>query len=347
MSQEDQNFLVGTLTESLEDYLEIIYRLQHTKRVARVRDIAKEKNVKNSSVTSALNRLAKEGLVHYKAREFVDLTEVGREFAFRLHQRHTFLKRFLVDLLQVDPQTAEQDACQMEHAISVITLDRIAAFAEFLAYCPKVNEGLVTEFRDCWLKGTIDVLDCGVEYGCDIWKERAALSSKFGIQKLSEINTGSQGFVARIIGEDEIRRKLIQRGLLPATSINVQYKFDDGSYDILVSDKSLHLNPDEAKMVYIWVSSSFGTKFDLDDDRKVLAELEPGDSFKVVKLTAKGEIRQRLLDMGFTRGADGKFLREALLRDPIEIQLGDYLLSLRRAEAADIVVEEVHEPAPV
>ena len=109
---------IGQLSESLEDYVEIIYNLIEEHKVARVRDIAKAKDVKMSSVVSALKRLDQEKLVKYEAHEFVELTETGRDLASRLLRRHNFLTRFLVDVLRIDPQTAEQDACQMEHAIS-------------------------------------------------------------------------------------------------------------------------------------------------------------------------------------------------------------------------------------
>ncbi|HEB84381.1 MAG TPA: metal-dependent transcriptional regulator, partial [Bacteroidetes bacterium] len=83
--------LVGRLSESLEDYLEAVFRLLQKQKVARVRDIARLKGVKTSSVTSALQRLSREGLVEYHAREYVDLTPEGRELGFRLYQRHIFL----------------------------------------------------------------------------------------------------------------------------------------------------------------------------------------------------------------------------------------------------------------
>jgi Fe2+ transport system protein FeoA len=58
-------------------------------------------------------------------------------------------------------------------------------------------------------------------------------------------------------------------------------------------------------------------------------------------LGGAGEIRRRLMDMGFVRGATGKVLREALLRDPIELEMLGYRVSLRRAEAREIYVEDL------
>jgi DtxR family Mn-dependent transcriptional regulator len=87
---------IGQLSESLEDYLEIIFTLAEKYHVARVKDIALAKKVKMSSVTSALKRLAKIGLADYEAREFVVLTPAGDDLARRLLNRHNFLTGFLI-----------------------------------------------------------------------------------------------------------------------------------------------------------------------------------------------------------------------------------------------------------
>ncbi len=338
--------MVGTLTESLEDYLEIIFVLQQSQKVARVRDIAKTKNVKTSSVISALQRLAKAGLVDYRVREYVDLTEEGRRFAFRLYQRHVFLKRFLIELLQVDEETAEKDACSMEHVISVTTLERLAAFAEFLAYCPLVDDNLAREFRDCWLQTESMSSECHMRPECKVWKEREVLSNTLGIKALNELSVGSGGYIARIIGMGDARRLLIQRGMLPAASITVKALMSDGSIAAIVNGEEIKLSQEDASMVYVWVFRTAETEPGKPDRYgTTLAALMPGSSFRVSKLTAQGEIRQRLLDMGFIKGAEGTVLREALLKDPIEIEIGGYLLSLRRTEAADIMVEEKVEAA--
>lgn len=69
-----------------------------------------------------------------------------------------------------------------------------------------------------------------------------------------------------------------------------------------------------------------------------LDTFRPGQDFIINGLTASGEIRKRLLDMGFIHGARGKVLRKALLGDPIELRLGTYLVSLRLKEARTIQV---------
>ena len=123
---------IGQLSESLEDYLEIIFELQQKQGAARVRDIARAKKVQMPSVTSALKRLEKEGLISYEAREFARLTSQGENLAKNLLKRHYFLTTFLVDVLKVDPKTAAEDACSMEHALSQKTMSRLYDFSEYI-----------------------------------------------------------------------------------------------------------------------------------------------------------------------------------------------------------------------
>ena len=152
MNNEDQTNksfspLIGELSESLEDYIEIVFNLISEHKVARVRDIAKAKNVKMSSVVSALKRLDNEKLINYEAREYVELTEAGKDLAKRLTRRHNFLTRFLIDILQVNPQIAESDACSIEHSISPETMSRLYDFSEFLQSQTNGVAGILENFK--------------------------------------------------------------------------------------------------------------------------------------------------------------------------------------------------------
>jgi len=69
-----------------------------------------------------------------------------------------------------------------------------------------------------------------------------------------------------------------------------------------------------------------------------LSELHPGDECLVARLLAEGRIRQRLLEMGFTRGARLKVEKLAPLGDPMELVIKGYHLSLRREESDCILV---------
>ncbi len=117
------------MTTSLEDYLETIYLLAQTKGRARVRDVAAALHVKMPSVIKAILELKRLGLVVQEPYGAVELTEAGATEASQILGRHTLLKEFL-GLLKVSEETAELDACAMEHFLSAETLARIADFVK-------------------------------------------------------------------------------------------------------------------------------------------------------------------------------------------------------------------------
>ncbi len=72
---------------------------------------------------------------------------------------------------------------------------------------------------------------------------------------------------------------------------------------------------------------------------KTLKQAVAGESVRVVRVAGEGALRQRILDMGLTKGAEVRVRKVAPLGDPLEISVRGYELSLRKREAACIVVE--------
>lgn len=116
------------LSQSLEDYLEALYLLSQSKQTVRVKDLVLRMGVRSSSVIGAINRLQALNLVQYEHHSHVALTETGEEQAKRVYRRHLLLTTFLQDILHVSPETADDDACKIEHLISSETLQRIEAY---------------------------------------------------------------------------------------------------------------------------------------------------------------------------------------------------------------------------
>ena len=115
------------ISTSLEDYLECIYMLILAKKPARVRDIAAALGVKTPSVVNGVNGLLRQGLVSHEPYASVELTPAGLKKAVEFLDRHELLTTFLGSL-GVDPDTAEADACRMEHVLSPPTLKAIRRY---------------------------------------------------------------------------------------------------------------------------------------------------------------------------------------------------------------------------
>ena len=138
----------SNLSESLEDYLEIILALENKNKVARAKDIADKMGVKRGSVTSALKNLSDRGLINYEPYSFVTLTTEGSSLAKNVVYRHTAIKKFLVNVLQIDEATAESTACRMEHTVDKLTLERMVSFFDFIFSCPRAGEDWIQSFMN-------------------------------------------------------------------------------------------------------------------------------------------------------------------------------------------------------
>ena len=75
------------------------------------------------------------------------------------------------------------------------------------------------------------------------------------------------------------------------------------------------------------------------EEKQTLNQVKIGRSVKVARVLGSGPLRQRILDMGLTKGAEVRVRKMAPLGDPLEVTVRGYELSLRKAEAACIVVE--------
>ena len=117
------------MTQSLEDYLETIYVLIEEGRPAQVRDVARRLSVKMPSVVKAIHELKNMELVTQQPYAPIKLTVKGSRLAKLVLSRHRLLRSFL-EKLGVSPQTADRDACLMEHILSAETLDKIRSYIE-------------------------------------------------------------------------------------------------------------------------------------------------------------------------------------------------------------------------
>ncbi|MBW1962463.1 MAG: metal-dependent transcriptional regulator [Deltaproteobacteria bacterium] len=149
------------LSDSLEDYLEIILDLERTNKVARVKDIAKKMRVLRGSVTSALKSLAEKDLINYKPYSFITLTSKGSTIAKEVTRRHQIIKNFLQDVLLLEPERAEENACRMEHAMDKAAIKRLVQFIEYIHHCPRTGEDWIQAFVNYYSRDSHDTKNCG------------------------------------------------------------------------------------------------------------------------------------------------------------------------------------------
>ncbi len=115
------------LQESGEMYLETILQLSETMPTVRSIDVSDKMGYSKPSVSRAVGILKSNGYLEMDKDGALRLTESGREIAMKIYTRHRILSSFLVKL-GVEPETADSDACRIEHVISDETFEKISEF---------------------------------------------------------------------------------------------------------------------------------------------------------------------------------------------------------------------------
>ena len=120
------------LQESGQMYLETILVLSRTLPAVRAIDIVEHMGYSKPSVSRAMGLLKSGGFITVDEDGHIALTEDGHEIAHKIYERHTILTQALIRL-GVDADTASEDACKMEHAISDTSIAAIKNYLENMA----------------------------------------------------------------------------------------------------------------------------------------------------------------------------------------------------------------------
>lgn len=236
------------LTPALEDYLETIWSLLQTQRVARVKDIAKRMDVKMASVTPALKRLRNLGYIEYSARAYVELTDQGKTRARRIKARHDILARFFSEVLGVSQENAIKDACAIEHYVSNESIEHFVRFFEFLEICQDEKKEFFERFRLCSLINP-DLDRC--EEICHPADGFSLTECRKNLTHLPQLNPGENGIIIQIKGNS--RQKLIDKGFLPQTLLKLKsINPENGRMEVEVRREVTQLSVAEAAGIVVF-----------------------------------------------------------------------------------------------
>lgn len=114
----------------MENYLEAVYELSSSGGGARVSDIAARLDVSKASVNNAMNVLHQRGLVENEPYREIYLTEEGLRIAKLTSQKHHILQTLLQDVIGIEEEQADEDACAIEHVISDHSIEKILTYLE-------------------------------------------------------------------------------------------------------------------------------------------------------------------------------------------------------------------------
>ena len=126
--REDHRRKLMKIHESAENYLETILILKSRNGSVRSIDIANELNFSKPSVSVAMKNLRENGYITIDSSGMISLNPTGLEIAEKIYERHTLISDWLIRL-GVDPDTAAEDACRIEHVISEESFNAIKKHA--------------------------------------------------------------------------------------------------------------------------------------------------------------------------------------------------------------------------
>ena len=122
---------VSELSTSTQNYLKAIWGLKEwSSEPVTATLIAKQLGLKLSSVSDAVRKMAKQGLVSHTPYGSVELTELGRQYALVMVRRHRLLESFLVQALGYTWDEVHNEAENLEHAVSDMLIERVDKFLE-------------------------------------------------------------------------------------------------------------------------------------------------------------------------------------------------------------------------
>ncbi len=120
-------------------YLEAIYYISNEGEAVRSARLADWLSVSRPTVTVALRRMSRDGMVRLNARKEIELTARGRRMAESIVRRHRIMERWLTDGLGLDWVIADEEAARLEHAVSDVVEKRLYEVLGRPATCPHGN----------------------------------------------------------------------------------------------------------------------------------------------------------------------------------------------------------------
>ena len=211
--------------ESIEEYLEAVYRLEREGPGVTTSGLASALGVAPASVSGMLKKLAKDGYVEHVARGEVQLTQKGLAVAVRVLRRHRLAECLLTDVLGMPWDEVHEEACMLEHAISERVEQRLIELLHDPQTCPHGQPIPPSDLTDPQAAG----------------------------EPLAQLPVGSLANVRSVTEEfPEILRYLNEIGLRPGVNVHVVEKAPlGGPLTVAINGKRHAISLELARMVHV------------------------------------------------------------------------------------------------
>lgn len=213
-------------TGNREDYLINILRLTEGEGVVKTTELSSYMNISPASVSEMLKVLSKEGLVEYEKYKGVSLTENGLRQAKNLRRKHHIVERFLVDVLDMDHDSAHNEACAFEHSMSNDSANKM---------CRMIGAKVDSDCETC-------------SDPC-----RSMTDSGDSTFTITDMEVGDVGVISHLICEEPDKmRKLISMGFVPGRDVAIDSKVSSkGPWIVRIGNSIIALDRGLSSLVFV------------------------------------------------------------------------------------------------
>ncbi|NOZ29181.1 MAG: hypothetical protein GXP39_14185 [Chloroflexi bacterium] len=287
--------------EAMEDFLKELYDLVPEGQAIGMRRLADAAHQAPSTLERMLEPLERAGWVVRQPAGDVRITEAGRARAIQLTRAHRLWERYLAEEEDVPLEAVHAEAHRREHSLTPEEADRL-------------DEQLGFPTRD--------------PHGDPIPDREGEMREKVG-DPLTAWPEGKPALITHM--EDEppaLFAQLLAMGLSPGVRLVIEHREGD-RLRVRYDDLTVPLAPAAAERIFVQ---------EAPPDAVPLSSLRVGQQGVVVEVQETGKTLRRMLDMGLVPGAEVEVVRTAPLGDPIQYRVKGASISLRRREAARILV---------
>jgi DtxR family Mn-dependent transcriptional regulator len=231
------------LSENIEEYLEVLYKLGPKGETVSTTQISEKLKIAPASVTQMLQKLSRKGYVQYSPYKGAVLTEDGLKIAKKITRKHRLLERFLCDVLKIKKDKIHKQACEMEHSLSDDAERALCHLLEHPDRCP--GESIIPE---CDLKFT-SCEECIKRKEVDVEEVGKRSENLISILDLKEHKKGKVSFIR---GDHKVIRRLLDMGITIGANISViKVAPLCGPVEIAVRGSKLALGHDIATNIFV------------------------------------------------------------------------------------------------
>lgn len=292
----------------LEDALKFLFDCEYTKTECNINAMAGHLNIVLDKASRLLNRLIELELVQVN-NQTVALTDAGRSYALRIVRIHRIWERYLADQTSVAPADWHNEACRIEHLVTVEETEKLAAQMGNPVFDPHGDPIPTAEGELPNLKGVL----------------------------LNALKEGEKGRIIHLEDEPQsIYEQLVVLGLYPGMPVYVT-DVTDKKITFVAEDEECVLTPLFASNITVEKTVNELSKQPKHD---LLSSLKIGEEAEVLGISpnCRGQQRRRLMDLGIVPGSSISAVMKSASGDPVGYRVMGTTIGIRKQHANQVFI---------